>query len=140
MQTFVTYWNLIMPPNFWAYPGYIAYQQILDTRTWWTAELVSKFMPEEDLAVPNPHNASQTMRLYSLDRVRRVEQGMEFLTAVCGKPDTKHQFKAIRSIFNRYHEELRHIATDRKLSRCQRRRLRTKSNEIRERRMQELKT
>lgn len=64
--------------NDWNYPGYIVYQQLIDTRPWWTPSLVRQFLPVADLYVTNPHNTSQQMRLYLLERVVEREHSRKF--------------------------------------------------------------
>lgn len=66
----------------WYYPDHIVYQQILDTRTWWTKELINQFL-EPDLIVPNIHNSFQVMRLYLLHKVISIEKTSEFKEKCC---------------------------------------------------------
>ncbi len=62
----------------WDFPGFIVFSQLLNTRTWWTEELVNEFLSTPDRFESNPHNASQIMRLYQLDRVRKIEKSLSF--------------------------------------------------------------
>jgi hypothetical protein len=62
----------------WEYPGYIVYQQLIDTRPWWNDQLIEEFLKAPDLTAPNPHNCEQTMRLYLLDKVQLIEQQLPY--------------------------------------------------------------
>ena len=62
----------------WDYPGYIVYQQLIDTRPWWNEELVDRYLTVPDRMEVNPHNHSQLMRLFYLDRVKRIEHDPYF--------------------------------------------------------------
>lgn len=62
----------------WDFPGFIVFSQLISTREWWDESTVNKFLPEPDRIATNPHNPTQTMRLYLLQKVFKIENTYNF--------------------------------------------------------------
>jgi hypothetical protein len=61
----------------------------------WTDGLIKRFLGEPDETAPNPHYRSgPPMRLYSIDRVNKVEATTEFQDALAGKATSRKASKA----------------------------------------------
>lgn len=86
-------------------PQFISKAGLIGKRNW-TEKLVNMFMPHPDKEAENPHyKSAPPMKLYSLDRVERIEQSERFKEAyrsasrnkavghsqhITRKPDNRH--------------------------------------------------